>query len=208
VGAAARCRRPFDYMTLPLEPTLAEQCAILAAVHDHCVEAGAKLVKPDKWVTARNKPAKITSDAARYTMLRVVVSDYYSVKDTKRLLGYLKGIRKTLCPPFRFSRDYRSAVWGDRRFTFTIREAAILSVMEAEGGWLGTDYILCNAADTYLGKVKKAKSKKMKSELARLEVTPRLRDLFKTNPAWGTMIVPHPKTRNLFRLARPPVPKL
>ena len=147
-------------MTLPLEPTLAEQCAILAAVHDHCVEAGAKLVKPDKWVTARNKPAKITSDAARYTMLRVVVSDYYSVKDTKRLLGYLKGIRKTLCPPFRFSRDYRSAVWGDRRFTFTIREAAILSVMEAEGGWLGADYILCNAADTYLGKFKKAKSKK------------------------------------------------
>ena len=48
----------------------------------------------------------------------------------------------------------------------------------------------------------------MKSELVGLEVSPRLRDLFKKHPAWGTMIEAHPKTRNLFRLARPPVPKL
>jgi hypothetical protein len=189
-----------------MEPTLAEQCAVLAAIHDHCVEAGVEPIKPNK-VAKGDKPAKITGDEARYSCLKVATEEY-SAADANRLLGYLKAIRKMLCPPFRFSRDYRSAVWGDRHFTFTLREAAILSVMEAEGGWLGTDYILCNAADTYLGKVKKAKSKKMKSELARLEVTPRLRDLFKTNPAWGTMIVPHPKTRNLFRLARPPVPKL
>jgi hypothetical protein len=193
----------------------------LAAIHDHAAQLGVELIGPHdrdakkgdmsraeaKKKTKRKKtvadnvePGPITSAAVCYAVLKVAVSEYTEI-DVTRLRTYLKNIRKELKPPFRFSSDYRSAKWGDKAFVFTLRQAACLSVMHREGDWLGAEDILFRAPKIY-----PVKSAQVQRELSGLDRTSRLRDLFKGHSAWGTMIVSHPTTRNLFRLVRPFMP--
>ena len=187
-------RTPAEYVVVPVEPTLAEECAILAAVHDYGAEEGMGTIGP------HDRLGELTEDAIRFAVLAVAVQELPDT-DTARLMVILSGIRRLLFPSF--SRDFRAVQWGSEQFTFTVREAACLAVMRKYGGWLGGDAILVNASEAY-----PVQSELVRQELEGLETCNRLRDVFKANPAWGALIEAHPTRKNLFRLARPPQPKL
>jgi hypothetical protein len=190
-------RTPGELATLPQEPTFAERCAVLAAVHDFGAEEGMEFIGP------HDRPEEVTKAATRFAVLKVSVEEYTDA-DAKRLMGMVTGIRKMPFPPFTFSKDFRAAQWGDVQLAFTVKQAACIAVMRTHGGWLGGDFILANAGEAY--PVKKTES--VRVELEGLECCGRLRDVFKGSPAWGSLIESHAERKNLFRLVRPPRPKL
>jgi len=85
--------------------------------------------------------------------------------------GYLRGLVETGTPDARHSLDFRSVHWFGRDFTFTPNQAACVGVLWK--AWanrtpeVGDQTILTEAEC----------------------VSERLVDVFKHNPAWGTMIV-------------------
>lgn len=190
-------RTPAEYSPLPQALNLPEQCAVLAAVHDFAAEAGMELIGPhDGTESAACEP----TPALKYAVLKVAVAEC-TEPEAKRLAGFARQIRKKLIPAFRFSPDFRAAVWGAQRFEFTIAQAACLSVMwRHRSDWLGPDYVLSQAAE-YPGR-----SEAAKNSLERLQFAARLRDVFKGHPVWGRLIQVHPGKDGLFRLAPPPIP--
>jgi hypothetical protein len=92
-------------------------------------------------------------------------------------------------PPIEFSRDFRSCRWGTKQFTFTAQQAACVRVLweSRQRGTFDVSQI------TVLGEAESAMADSPK---------PRLRDLFRSHPAWGTMIVKG-STRGTYRLAEP-----
>jgi hypothetical protein len=90
-------------------------------------------------------------------------------------------------PPCRHSQDFRSVHWYGQDFTFTATQAACVKVLweSQEQGTpaVGQECILEQAG----------------SEQKRLV------DLFKSHPAWGTMIV-RAKKKGAYQLAEPPAP--
>jgi len=89
----------------------------------------------------------------------------------------------------RFSSDFRSCRWGTEQFTFTAQQAACIRVLW-ESRQRGTPDL---SQITVLAEVESAMADSRK---------PRLRDLFRKHPAWGTMIVKG-LARGTYRLADP-----
>jgi hypothetical protein len=196
-GAAfERWTRPAEMMPLPQEATPDEQAAILAAIHDLCAKYDADLIGPLDREADGDQPAEVTDAAQRFMVLRVVVADLPATA-VPILQRYLKAMRRKLRPPFEFSPDFRSVQWGDQEFTFSLCQAACLNLMNGRG-WIGAHFILANAPDYYPDR-----SKNAGAVLDKLEFSRRLRDLFRGHPAWGTMIVAHETTKNLYRLVPP-----
>jgi hypothetical protein len=136
-----------------------------------------------------------------YAALKVT-AEKYTASEARRLLGIRKKLRGKLIPPFRFSRDCRAVIWGNRHFKFSVRAAACIRYMRHRG-WVAADEVLVHAADEYAAAFN---SDAVATKLEGLAGTRRFRDLFKRSAAWGTMIVAHPKRKGLYRLAGPPGP--
>ena len=130
---SSEIRTPGEHCPLPVALTVPEQCAVLAAVHDHCAEQGWERIG-----TGDAGPA-----AVAYQVLTVTVADF-TAADAQGLMRCLREIRRIVAPRMKFGPDFRSATWGNREYTFTAKQAACLLVLWSNRPhWLSADFVSC-----------------------------------------------------------------